>query len=60
MMISVLIQVRILWTNNRIILFIPFIDQWSLGVVAFILLSGASPFLSEDEDDQKTLSNVSM
>ena len=60
MMISVLIQVRILWTNNRIILFIPFIDQWSLGVVAFILLSGASPFLSEDEDDQKTMHNVSM
>jgi len=35
-------------------------DQWSLGVVAFILLSGASPFLSEDEDDQKTLNNVAM
>ena len=35
-------------------------DQWSLGVVAFILLSGASPFLSEDQDDQSTLNNVAM
>ena len=34
--------------------------QWSLGVLSFILLSGASPFLDESEDDQKTLQNVSM
>ena len=37
-----------------------FPDQWSLGVVAYILLSGSSPFLAEDEDDQKTLNNVAM
>lgn len=35
-------------------------DQWSLGVLCFILLSGASPFLDEDEDQQRTLSNISM
>jgi len=35
-------------------------DQWSLGVLTFILLSGASPFLSDDEDDQKTLNSVAM
>jgi len=35
-------------------------DQWSLGVLCFILLSGSSPFLDEEEDQQRTLSNVSM
>jgi len=37
-------------------------DQWSVGVLSFILLSGYSPFL-DDNDDQKmnkTLSNVTM
>ena len=29
-------------------------------MLTFILLSGASPFLDEDEDDQKTMANVSM
>ena len=50
-------------------------DQWSLGVLCFIMLSGeicckdydgiipsrgSSPFLDEEEDQQRTLSNVSM
>ena len=35
-------------------------DMWSLGVLTFILLSGASPFLDEHEDDQRTLSNVTL
>lgn len=35
-------------------------DQWSLGVVCFVLLSGSSPFIDEDEDDLKTLTNVSL
>ena len=61
MMISAAILVRILLSINMIILTMTiFADQWSLGVVAFILLSGASPFLSEDEDDQKTLNNVAL
>ena len=29
-------------------------------MLTFILLSGASPFLDEEEDDQKTMANVSM
>ena len=37
-----------------------FKDQWSVGVLTFILLSGSSPFLDEDEIDQKTLNNVAM
>ena len=37
-----------------------FKDQWAVGVLTFILLSGSSPFLDEDENDQKTLSNVAM
>ena len=32
-------------------------DQWSLGVLCYILLSGYSPFL-EDGDDQATMANV--
>ena len=35
-------------------------DMWSLGVLTFILLSGASPFLDINEDDQTTLSNVTL
>ena len=35
-------------------------DIWSLGVLTFILLSGASPFLDEQDDDQRTLSNVTL
>ena len=35
-------------------------DVWSLGVLTFILLSGASPFLDDNEDDQTTLSNVTL
>ena len=27
-------------------------DIWSLGVLTFILLSGASPFLGDSDDDQ--------
>eukprot|EP00092_Neocalanus_flemingeri_P031082 GFUD01033762.1.p1 GENE.GFUD01033762.1~~GFUD01033762.1.p1 ORF type:complete len:491 (-),score=154.57 GFUD01033762.1:268-1740(-) len=34
-------------------------DQWSVGVLSYILLSGYSPFL-DDSDDQKTMSNVTM
>jgi len=34
-------------------------DQWSLGVLTFILLSGYSPFLV-DSDDNQTMSNVTM
>jgi len=35
-------------------------DIWSLGVLTFILLSGASPFLGDSDDDQLTLSNVTL
>jgi len=35
-------------------------DIWSLGVLTFILLSGASPFLDDQDDDQRTLSNVTL
>lgn len=34
-------------------------DQWSLGVLCFILLSGSSPFLDAEDDHQRTLCNVS-
>jgi len=33
-------------------------DQWSLGVLCYVLLSGYSPFA--DDNDQKTLSNVTL
>merc|ERR1719228_1338188 len=37
-------------------------DQWSLGVLSFILLSGFSPFLDDSDDEKmsKTMSNVTM
>ena len=31
-------------------------DMWSLGVIAYVLMSGISPFLGED--DGETLQNV--
>ncbi|KAG8576385.1 hypothetical protein GDO81_009839 [Engystomops pustulosus] len=33
------------------------VDMWSIGVITYILLSGASPFLGENK--QETLSNIS-
>merc|ERR1719483_180119 len=37
-------------------------DQWAVGVLTFILLSGYSPFLDENDDQKmsKTMSNISM
>ena len=37
-------------------------DQWSVGVLSFILLSGYSPFLDENDDQEmtRTMSNVTM
>ena len=37
-------------------------DQWSVRVLSFILLSGYSPFLDENDDQKmsKTMSNVTM
>ena len=35
-------------------------DIWSLGVLTFLLLSGDSPFLDENDNDQLTLSNVTL
>lgn len=32
-------------------------DMWSIGVITYILLSGASPFLGETK--QETLTNIS-
>lgn len=32
-------------------------DMWSIGVITYILLSGASPFLGESKQD--TLDNIS-
>uniref|UniRef100_T1JH07 Protein kinase domain-containing protein n=1 Tax=Strigamia maritima TaxID=126957 RepID=T1JH07_STRMM len=32
-------------------------DMWSIGVITFVMLSGTSPFLGEDDDE--TLTNVS-
>ena len=32
-------------------------DQWTVGVLCYVLLSGYSPFL--DDDDNVTYSNVS-
>ena len=32
-------------------------DMWSMGVITYVLLSGLSPFMGED--DNETLANVS-
>jgi len=34
----------------------PFTDMWAIGVVTYVLLSGASPFLGDD--DQETYHNI--
>lgn len=31
-------------------------DMWSVGVICYILVSGNSPFLGDDEDD--TMANI--
>lgn len=33
-------------------------DMWSIGVITYVLLSGLSPFLGEDDDE--TLQNVTL